>query len=45
MEPMPKVLIVDPNDPFRQTLKSLLVLDFPPWWLRKLSMQRMRLKK
>jgi DNA-binding NarL/FixJ family response regulator len=29
MEPMPKVLIVDPNDPFRQTLKSLLVSRFP----------------
>ena len=29
MEPMPKVLIVDPNDPFRQTLKSLLVSQFP----------------
>ena len=26
---MPKVLIVDRNDPFRQTLKSLLVSRFP----------------
>ena len=26
---MPKVLIVDPNDPFRQTLNSLLVSRFP----------------
>lgn len=29
MKPMPKVLIVDSNDPFRQTLKSLLVSRFP----------------
>jgi DNA-binding NarL/FixJ family response regulator len=29
MKPMLKVLIIDSNDPFRQTLKSLLVSRFP----------------
>jgi len=29
MKPMLKVLIVDSNDPFRQSLKSLLVSRFP----------------
>ena len=45
MEPTIKLLVVDPNDPFRQTLKSLLVSRFPAIVVEEASNARDALQK